>query len=146
MGKISLPDSFRRSILVWVTVIGALLLSTAAQAQNFDITPLAEKQVWQLPPRLLFWRIGTFPTLAKAQAVASPTALAAEVAGKAWLFTLGPPGGSSPGASKVAEIGSVPSITAPEYLLRVVRSGAPPGAKTPVHTHPGSETFYGAER
>jgi quercetin dioxygenase-like cupin family protein len=36
----------------------------------------------------------------------------------------------------------VPSITAPEYLLRVVQSGGPPGAKTPVHTHPGSETFY----
>jgi quercetin dioxygenase-like cupin family protein len=119
-----------------------LLLSTAAQAQKFDITPVAEKKVSQLPAGPLFWRIDIFPTLAKAQAAASPTALTAEVDGKAWLFTLGPPGGSSPGGSKVAEIGPVPSITAPEYLLRVVRSGRPPGAITPVHTHPGSETFY----
>ena len=136
------PLALRCSLLVWVTATVGLLLSTAAQAQKFDITPVAEKKVPQLPSGPLFWRVDTFPTLAKAQAVASPTALAAEVDGKAWLFTLGPPGGSSPGGSKVAEIGPVPSITAPEYLLRVVRSGGPPGAKTPVHTHPGSETFY----
>jgi quercetin dioxygenase-like cupin family protein len=125
-----------------MTAIMGLLLSTAAQAQKFAITPVAEKKISQLPPGPLFWRVDTFPTLAEAQAAANPTALAAEVAGKAWLFTLGPPGGSSPGGSKVAEIGPVPSIAAPEYLLRVVRSGGPPGAETPVHTHPGSETFY----
>jgi quercetin dioxygenase-like cupin family protein len=117
-------------------------LTTAARAQKFEIATVAEKKVSQLPPGPLFWRIDTFPTLARAQADASPTALAAEVGGKAWLFTLGPSGGSSPGGTKVAEIGPVPSIAAPEYLLRVVRSGGPPGARTPVHTHPGSETFY----
>jgi hypothetical protein len=36
----------------------------------------------------------------------------------------------------------VASISAPEYLLRINSAGGPPGAKTPVHTHPGSETFY----
>jgi quercetin dioxygenase-like cupin family protein len=117
------------------------MLSAAAHAQKFEIAPIAEKKVSQLPPDPLFWRVEAFPTLAKAQAAAGPTALAAEVDGKAWLFTLGPPGGSSSG-SRVAEIGPVPSITAPEYLLRVVQSGGPPGATTPVHTHPGSETFY----
>jgi quercetin dioxygenase-like cupin family protein len=134
--------AFRCSRLVWMTGILGLLLSTAAQAQKFDITLVAETKVSQLPPGPLFWRVDTFPMIAKAPAVAGPTALAAEVDGKAWLFTLGPRGGSSPGGSNVAEIGPVPSITAPEYLLRVVRSGGPPGAKTPVHTHPGSETFY----
>ncbi|HEY6431248.1 MAG TPA: cupin domain-containing protein [Acetobacteraceae bacterium] len=130
------------SRFTWAIAIVGLLLSTAAQAQRFEVTPVTEKKVSQLPPGPLFWRIDTFPTLAKAQAAASPTALAAEVAGKAWLFTLGPPGGSSPGGSKVAEIGPVPSFTAPEYLLRINRAGGPPGAKTPVHMHPGVETFY----
>jgi quercetin dioxygenase-like cupin family protein len=134
--------AFRCSRGVSITAILGLLLSTSAQAQKLDITPMTEKKVSQLPPGPLFWRVDTFPTFAQAQAVAGPTALAAEVGGKAWLFTLGPRGGSSPGGSKAAEIGPVPSITAPEYLLRVVRSGGPPGAKTPVHTHPGSETFY----
>ena len=136
------PLALRRSLFVWVTAIVGLLLSTAAQAQKFDVTPVIEKKVSQLPTGPLFWRVDTFPTLAKAQAAAGPTALAAQVDGKAWLFTLGPSGGSSPGGSKVAEIGLVPAINAPEYLLRVVRSGGPPGATTPVHTHPGSETFY----
>jgi hypothetical protein len=104
--------------------------------------PVAEKKVQQLPPGPLFWRIDNFPTLAQAQAAAGPTGLAAEVAGKVWLFTLGPKGGSSPGGSKVTEIGPVPPITAPEYLLRINNTGGPPGVKTPVHTHPGSETFY----
>jgi uncharacterized RmlC-like cupin family protein len=36
----------------------------------------------------------------------------------------------------------VPPISAPEYLLRINSTGGPPGAKTPIHMHPGSETFY----
>ncbi len=113
-----------------------------ASAQQFEIKPIAEKKIVQLPPGQLFWRIDTFPTLDQAQTAASPTALAAEAAGKVWLFTLGPKGGSSPGGTKVAEIGPVPPVSAPEYLLRINITGGPPGAKTPVHTHPGSETFY----
>ena len=53
-------------------------------------------------------------------------ALAAEIAGKVWLFTLGPKGGATPGGSKVAEIGPVPPITAHEYLLRVNHGYGPP--------------------
>lgn len=133
----------KHALFVWAAVMAALLLSSsAALAQKFEVTPVAEKKVSQLPAGPLFWRIDNFPTLARAQAAAGPTALAAEVGGKVWLFTLGPPGGSSPGGSKVAEIGPVPRISAPEYLLRINSAGGPPGAKTPVHTHPGSETFY----
>src|SRR5262249_10864380 len=66
----------------------------------------------------------------------------AEISGKVWLLTLGPKGGTTPGGAKVAEIGPVPPIGAPEYLLRINHANGPPGAKTPVHTHPGSEAFY----
>jgi len=125
-----------------IAVICLPLASTAAQDQKFTVTAVAEKKVSQLPPGPWFWRVDTFPTLAEAQAAAGPTGLAAEVAKKAWLFTLGPSGGSSPGGSKVAEIGPVPPISASEYLLRINSASGPPGAKTPVHTHPGSETFY----
>lgn len=128
---------------LWAVAISGLLLSpSTASAQKFVIEPVAEKKISQLPAGPLFWRIDNFPMLSQAQAAAGPTGLAAEVAGKVWLFTLGPKGGSSPGGSKVAEIGPVPPITAPEYLLRINKTGGPPGVKTPVHTHPGSETFY----
>ena len=137
----------RRSPLALITCVAAAMMGlvlspSTASAQKFEIKPVAEKKVQQLPPGPLFWRIDNFPTLAQAQAAAGPTGLAAEVAGKIWLFTLGPKGGSSPGGSKVAETGPIPPITAPEYLLRINNTGGPPGVKTPVHTHPGSETFY----
>jgi hypothetical protein len=114
----------------------------AGAQQKFVIKPVAEKKLKELPAGPLYWRLENFPTLAQAQAAAGPTSLAAEVAGEVWLFTLGPKGGSTPGGSKVAEIGPVPAFTAPEYLLRINHAGGPPGAKTPVHSHPGSEAFY----
>lgn len=131
------------TIIMWALAISGLSMSlSAAWAQSFEIKSIAEKKIEQLPPGPLFWRIDNFPTLAQAQAAAGPTGLAAEAAGKIWLFTLGPKDGSSPGGSKVVEIGPVPPISAPEYLLRINKTGAPPGVKTPVHTHAGSETFY----
>ena len=142
MSKIIRRSPLALITCVAVAMMGLVLSPSTASAQKFEITPVAEKKVQQLPPGPLFWRIDNFPTLAQAQAAAGPTGLAAEVAGKVWLFTLGPKGGSSPGGSKVAEIGPVPPITAPEYLLRINNTGGPPGVKTPVHTHPGSETFY----
>ena len=39
------------------------------------------------------------------------SALAVEAEGKAWLFTLGPAGGSSAGGVKVAEVGPIPPAT-----------------------------------
>jgi quercetin dioxygenase-like cupin family protein len=129
--------------------------SPAAAQQKFVVKPVAQKKIKQLPAGPLYWRIENFPTLAQAQAAAdakhwnpdtvsddASTSLAAEADGKVWLFTLGPKGGATPGGTRVAEIGPVPHITAHEYLLRVNSTGGPPGVKTPVHVHPGSETFY----
>jgi quercetin dioxygenase-like cupin family protein len=127
--------------LLIAAVLGLGLCSPVV-AQEFRIKPVAEKRMKELPPGPLFWRIENFPTLAQAQAAASPAALPVEVHGKVWLFTLGAKGASSPGGSRVAEIGPVPPISAPEYLLRINYTGGPAGVKTPVHTHPGSEAFY----
>lgn len=120
----------------------AVATSTAAAQGKFVIEPVAEIKLKQLPPGPLYWRIENFDALAAAKAAASPASLAAEVAGKVWLFTLGPKGGSSADGRKVAEIGPVPPLTAPEYLLRINRAGGPPGAKTAMHSHPGAEAFY----
>jgi mannose-6-phosphate isomerase-like protein (cupin superfamily) len=119
-----------------------LSLSPVAAQQALVIKPVAEKKLKQLPAGPLYWRVETLPTLEQAQAAAGETALAAEVSRQSWLFTLAPKGGATPGASKVAEIGPVPVIAAPEYLLRINHASGPPGAKTPVHSHPGSEAFY----
>ncbi len=143
-----------RLVAILICVLGFSPLVTAAEGR-YVVKPLVQKKVKQLPTGPLYWRVENFPTLAQARAVATSegwnpdtvsyepaTSLAAEVVGKAWLFTLGPKGGSTPGGKKVAEIGPLPQIIAGEYLLRVNHGYGPPGARTKVHSHPGSEAFY----
>jgi hypothetical protein len=150
-----LPSAARVAIPA-TCVVGLMLPPpTWAADVQYVVKPIAEMKVKQLPKGPLFWRVENFPTLDQAKAAAGDyrwnpdtvtydgwPSLTAEVAGKAWLFTLGPQGAATPGGTKVAEIGPVPPISAPEYLLRVNYGSGPLGAKTPVHSHSGSEAFY----
>lgn len=145
-----------RIIVFLACLAGSLPAPSMAAPPKYIVQPVVEMKVKQLPQGPLYWRIENFPTLAQAKAAAAAAyhwnpdtvsnegfpALAAEVAGKVWLFTLGPKGGTTAGGTKVAEIGPVPAISAPEYLLRVNYGHGPPEARTPVHSHPGSEAFY----
>ncbi len=148
--------SAARAAISVICVVGLLMPpSTRAADVRYVVKPVAEMKVKQLPKGPLYWRVENFPTLDQAKAATGEyrwnpntvtydgwPSLTAEVAGRAWLFTLGPQGAATPGGTKVAEIGPVPPITAPEYLLRVNYGSGPPGAKTPVHSHSGSEAFY----
>lgn len=149
-----LPFAARVAIAA-ICVVGLLPPSTWADEAQYVVKPVAEMKVKQLPKGPLYWRVENFPTLDLAKAAAGEyrwnpdtvtydgwPSLTAEVAGKVWLFTLGPLGGATPGGTRLAEIGPVPPISAPEYLLRVNYGSGPPGAKTPVHSHSGSEAFY----
>lgn len=151
------PSRFAARLAIPVMCVGGLLLSPLSRAADvkYVVKPIAEMKVKQLPKGPLYWRVENFPTLEQAKAAASKyswnpdtvsydgwPSLTAEAAGKAWLFTLGPKGAATAGGTKVAEIGPVPSITAPEYLLRVNFGSGPPESKTPVHFHNGSEAFY----
>jgi hypothetical protein len=139
-----------RRILLAVVLTGSLLLPSMAVAQqnlppgSLVIKVLAEKKVAALPAGRpsLYWRLENFPSLAQAQAAAGPWGLAAEASGRVWLATLGPKGGSSAGGTKVVEIGPLPTVLAPEYLLRFNEPGGAPGSITVVHTHPGTEAVY----
>ena len=74
------------------------------------VTPIAEKRIATLPPGPLFWRIENFPSIVDAQRVEGPTALVVESAGRVWMFTLGPAGGSSRGGTMVAEVGPITQV------------------------------------
>ncbi|CAA9301437.1 MAG: hypothetical protein AVDCRST_MAG77-5695 [uncultured Chloroflexi bacterium] len=131
--------------LAVASALGLVGLACPPQAwaqEPLVITTLSEKRVPQLPAGSLFWRVESFPTLAAAQAAAGPYGLAAESAGRSWLLTVGPSGGSSPGGTRVAEVGPLPVMQASEYLLRINEPSGPRGSVTPVHTHPGIEAFY----
>lgn len=129
--------------------------SLAEAGPKYVVKPVAEKKITKLPEGPLYWRVETFPTLVEAKAAVGPdgwdpaavsyttkTALIAEVAGKVYVVTLGAEGASTPGGTKLAEIGPLPPLSAPEYLLRLNYGSGPPGSMTPIHSHPGSESFY----
>ena len=144
---------------IMLLCVSGLLSPLPSQAadQKYVVKPVAQKKVKELPAGPLYWRVETFPSLTDAKAAVGPdgwnpaavryettTSLIAEVAGKAWVVTLGPQGASTPGGTKVAEVGPVPmpSISSSEYLLRLNYGSGPPGSTTPIHSHPGSESFY----
>lgn len=145
-----------RLLLSMMALLGLPLPAAPAAAQGqYVVKAVAELKTRQLPAGPLYWRLENFPTLEQAQTAAGPYRwnpdtvsydgapwLAAEIGNRVWLFTLGAKGGKTPGGTLVAEIGPVPTITAPEYLLRVNYGSGAPGSKTPVHSHPGSEAFY----
>src|SRR4030095_15979442 len=119
-----------KRFLVGIEVLFAyglfMLPSTATAQQALVIKPLAEKKVTELPPGPLVWRLENFPALAQAQAAAGDTGLVVQAGGKVWLFTLGPAGGASSGATKVAEVGPIPKVVATQYLLRINEASGPP--------------------
>lgn len=129
--------------------------SFAAPDGKYVVEPVAQKKLKELPAGPLYWRLETFPSLTDARAAVGPdgwnpaavryettTSLIAEVDGTVWVATLGPKGATTPGGTKRAEIGPVPEIAASGYLLRLNYGSGPAGSKTPVHSHPGSESFY----
>lgn len=133
-----------KKFLIAAVLAGAAWFATssALAQQALAIKPLAEKKVTQLPGGELYWRIENPPSLAAAQAAAGQWGLAAESAGKVWLFTLGARGGSTGTGNKVGEVGPIPKPEAGEYLLRINEATGAPGSVTSVHTHPGSEAFF----
>jgi hypothetical protein len=129
--------------------------SLAEAGAKYVVKPIAEKKVTSLPQGPLYWRVETFPTLVEARAAVGPdgwdpaavsyatkTALIATVDGKVYVATLGAKGASTPGGAELAEIGPLPTVHASQYLLRLNYGSGPPASATPVHSHPGSESFY----
>jgi hypothetical protein len=128
--------------LAAIALLAASAALPAAADQPLRIKPLAERKVAQLPAGDLYWCIETVASLDAARSGAGPWALAAESAGRAWLFTLGARGQCSGLGAKAGEVGPIPRPQAAEYLLRINEATGAPGSITPIHTHPGSEAFF----
>ena len=115
---------------------------TPSASNAFRVDLVAERQVAVLPAGPLHWRVETAPTGAEVGAPDPDLSLTGEADGRAWRFTLGPPGERTPGMRLEADIGPVPVPEASAWVLRLNRAGGPPQAQTPVHRHPGSEAFF----
>ncbi len=135
-----------RFVIATMLAVGMTTIASwparSAAAQPLTIKSLGEKKVADLPSGALYWRIENVASAAEAQAAAGPWSLVVQSAGKTWLLTLGPAGGATPGATKVTDLGPIPRVSAPEYLLRINEATGSPGSITAVHSHPGSEAFF----
>jgi quercetin dioxygenase-like cupin family protein len=114
----------------------------AQEQATFAIEPVAEKALAALPEGDLYWHVETFATLDEAKAAATDAGISAEAGGKAWLLTLGPEDAAGHGGEHVATVGPLDRFEASEYLMRINVTAAPPGSKTSVHSHPGSEAIH----
>ena len=127
-------------------LIGLAPLPAPAQTSQgpgaFRVELIAERDVAALPSGPLYWRVETAPASSAAPPVESGLSLAGEADERVWRFTLGPRGERTPGMRFEAEMGPVPVPATPTWALRLNRAGGPVGARTPVHSHPGSEAFF----
>ena len=139
---IALQEAFLKTLLAWLFSLALVLSPSMAQQPPGSGSRAFDKKLNALPAGEHFWRIDNLPTLDQAQSAAGPSALVVEASGKVWLFTLGPKGGATPDATKVAEVGPLPPVQAEEYLLRILHAVGPPGWRSQTHSHPGSEALY----
>ncbi len=93
--KSQVPTAVNAIVMALSFWLMTLLLapSIAMAQETFVIKPVAEKKLKRTARRTLVLAGREFPHAGAGQAAAGPTSLAAEVAGKAWLFTLGAKGG-----------------------------------------------------
>jgi quercetin dioxygenase-like cupin family protein len=119
----------------------ALMPGQGATQGEFVVEKVAEKSIDALPEGDLYWTAETFASLDEAKAAGSDASIVAEVDGKAWLLTIGSEDPVGHGGEWVASVGPLTRFDAPDYMLRINVSHAPPGSKTSIHSHPGSEAI-----
>lgn len=117
-------------------------LASAQEAPKFAVKKVAERTLSSLPKGDLYWTAETFPNLDAAKAAMTDTAVAVEIDGTPWLLTLGAEDKVGHGGHWRTSIGPIDRFEASSYMLRINVSDAPPGTKTSVHSHPGSEAMY----
>lgn len=95
-------------------------------------------------PAQVWWHIHSFPNRAAAQQASSGHrwATITEDHGDIWLFVLGAPDVRIVGGIQRARIGPLPLPMGQPLTAKYVSGDFPPGMRTRVHRHPGTEAFY----
>lgn len=139
------PVSLSAQVLDTMRQTGAIACSEPGSASSLADVPcriLVRQAVERFPPGPLMWMLDTFPTLAAAQALAGPTAVAVVADGRAWLLTVGRRHAAAPGAGRIGEVGPLPLPAARRYQIVLAFAKVPPGAHSASHTHSGPEAWF----
>jgi quercetin dioxygenase-like cupin family protein len=106
---------------------------------------LADNVVSIDPHETLYWHIDRFPSVRAASAAATPSSVAAEAHGSAWLMTVEPQTSDHRGGAHVAVVGPLPLPRATALMMQVMSAHFVPGQVTEPHTHSGPEAWFVVE-
>ena len=95
-------------------------------------------------PHALYWHVAEFPDVAaaSAEALRHKWSRAVEAHGRAWLLVMADKNEEVAGGSPGKVIGPMTVPAGGKVSVRFLISNFPPGMRTRVHSHPGSEAFY----
>lgn len=90
----------------------------------------------------VYWHVQTFPTLAAANEVKSPTGIVVEEDGRVWLSEFGARHTVPNGGRNIALIGPLSVVAGKSYEAEIAYSVMAPTDRSRVHTHSGPEAWY----
>ena len=94
----------------------------------------------------LYWHIDRFTSADLAKAAATPSSVAFEAHGSAWLTTVEPHTANHRGGSHVAVVGPLPlPASAAGFMMQVMSAHFIPGQVSEPHTHSGPEAWFVVE-
>ena len=96
------------------------------------------------PPTQLYWHVIEFARLSDAEAEAGKHrwSKAVPTHNRVWLYVFGARNETISGGTAKAVIGPMTVPAGDAVSIRFLTSTFPPGMRTRVHSHPGSEAFY----
>ena len=125
-----------------------------AQAGPGCETPVAERKsalgcylvatqpLGRLPAGEMFWHIYSYPSIAAATAARTARSSVVQSHDRVWLYAIADKTWRPVGGERTALIGPLGLDPDVAYTARYMEGTVPPGAKTPVHVHPGPEAWY----
>jgi quercetin dioxygenase-like cupin family protein len=96
----------------------------------------------RLPEGPVYWHVYTFPTLASAEAIATPSSVAVQAFGRTWVLSIAERDWRLRGGNRIALVGPLPTLPGRPHTARFMESRLEPGFQTRVHRHDGTEAFY----
>jgi quercetin dioxygenase-like cupin family protein len=102
----------------------------------------ATVRLGELPAGPLFWHLYTYPNRAAAEVESGPRATVVEALGKVWLYAIAEEGWRPATGERMAVLGLPQAHPGKLYSAHYVEAIFPPGMKTAVHFHHGSEASY----
>ena len=98
------------------------------------------------PRETLYWHIDRFTSADLAQAAATPSSIAFEAHGRAWLTTVEAHTANHRGGTHVAVVGPLPlPPSSAGYMMQVMSAHFMPGQVSEPHTHSGPEAWFVVE-